>query len=143
MTIRQGYTKDDIAPMLKINTLCFKGDELPPEEEFRSMLSISDVWVAKDEEGVIGFAVVKPGVTSAYLWSIAVHPDFQDRYVGQNLMREVELHYRREKMKDLTLHVHYKNRAQRFYLSIGFTVFAVAADYYGVGERGIRMIKEL
>lgn len=145
MRIRN-YKKTDFDDILDINNKTFKGDQCPPIQTLREMISISDVWVAAigDEGGVgdgsapdrvVGFAIVKPSELQgkdqqAYIWQTATRPDLQGRGIGGNLLREVIGYYTKKNYASIRLHVHYNNPAQKLYFDYGFRVTDIAWGYY-------------
>jgi ribosomal protein S18 acetylase RimI-like enzyme len=108
------------------------------------MISISDTFLAinPDSVGKIrGFAIVK-NVSQPYLWSIAVHPNFQGAGIGGCLLRNIITQYTQTGSKEITLHVAADNPAQRLYFDHGFRVKNVEENYFDPID-GLVMVKKL
>jgi ribosomal protein S18 acetylase RimI-like enzyme len=148
MRILRRYSKEDFPAILSINDVCYQRDERPPADKLREMISISDVWQARDDDAVsnpriLGFAIVRPEADSAYLWSIAVDPEYQGRGVAGNILREVLRFYEDKKYRNVRLHVHVDNAAQKLYYDYGFRTYDLAYKYYSAGSGlGLMMKKE-
>jgi ribosomal-protein-alanine N-acetyltransferase len=136
--IISAYTHNDFPAIMKISDAAYSGVERPPEGVMRDMVSVSDVFVAREQapyhpqcgqQLIIGFAIVK-NIEEPYIWSIAVDPEFQGRFVGSNLLREIIRRYTLEKCSTITLHVRDDNPAQKLYFDQGFRVAAVAENYF-------------
>jgi ribosomal protein S18 acetylase RimI-like enzyme len=158
MRIDLGFKPDEFESLLRINDACYTGVERPSLFEFTNMLKHTDVFVARVEgdylfgdltvDGtIIGFAIVRSSEQSKpYLWSIAVHPAFQDRGVGGNLLREITKRYTLKHETEISLHVHVDNPAQKLYFDYGFRVQAICRGWYNDGNtkaNGLFMRKAL
>lgn len=85
------------------------------------------VWVAAEEESVLGFAVLTHDHGRAELYALYVLPDRQSQGIGSSLLDTVL----QETDKDIFLHVAtYNQRAQQFYNWYGFE----KTGAYGVYE---------
>jgi ribosomal protein S18 acetylase RimI-like enzyme len=148
MKIDQGYRTYQFEHLLAISDSCYDGDERPTREEFRQMLSISETWVAWEPvayNGIvkpIGFVIVKEvGETIPYLWSLAVHSNWQKCGRGSQLLAHVCTKY-----KTLELHCRADSSVQKLYFDHGFRVIEVAKNYYKMGDKfvdGLKMMREV
>ena len=152
MRISYGYRQEDIARLAELNGLCFEGLQRPPYPDFRHMLSISEVWLAKtdmahiDQGGavvpsgkILGFIIVNRE-TGAYLWSIGVDPGYQRQGIAGNLMREAHLWLKAKGEKEIRLHVHTDNPAQTLYYDYGYRVYSLAPKYYGDDDKSTALM---
>ena len=142
-----GYKREDFTRLMEISDACYTGIYRPPVETTREMLTISDTLIAREFESdcslerVIGFAIVK--VTARpYIWNIAVHPAYQGRGVGGNLLREIIKRYTLSKQKEIALHVNTENPAQKLYWDYGFRVVSVEEKYFNPHD-GLLMVRRL
>ena len=148
MIITKGYKPEDVPTLFEINDLCYSGVERPSATQFRGMLG-HDVFVCKIDhdlvsgiEGIVGFAICRQDVHPSYLWSIAVHPQFQNRGVGGNLLREVIKYYSLRYERKIGLHCKPTNPAQKLYFDYGFRVKSVEKNWY-LTEDALYMEREL
>jgi ribosomal protein S18 acetylase RimI-like enzyme len=148
--ITKGYKKSDFNSLLRINDLCYSGDERPPKETFARMLEFSEVWVARYErehkvlelpDSVEGFTVVNESASLPYLWSMAVDPDRQGDGIGKKMLALVCTEY---KNRPIELHCRVDNPVQKLYFDYGFRVIDIARAYYKIDGKiidGLKMRK--
>ena len=140
MIITTDYNHTDFERLCEISDSVYTGQERPPADVMKDMVSCCDVFLAKEpsnvignthmsEDKILGFALVRTS-GNPYIWSIAVDKAFQGRGVGGNLLREIIKKYTLAKALEITLHVHEDNPAQSLYFSYGFRVQDVIKDYY-------------
>lgn len=142
------YTAADFHQVLALNDATFVGDQRPPATTLQEMISVSDIWIAEEEDKpLLGFMIVRPMGDGAYLWQMSVHPGMQKRGIGGNMLREVIQYYTAKKYKHVRLHVHYDNPAQKLYFDYGFRVYDIARGYYSnedsTKSRALMMKREL
>ena len=144
--ITKGYKKVDFDTLLRINDLCYEGDERPPRETFAQMLEFSEVWIAYSN-GVyeqadwrpVGFIVVNETANcNLYLWSMAVLSVYRGQGIGGRMLSLVCTEY---KNRSIELHCRVGNPVQKMYFDYGFRVVDIARDYYKIGGRNIDGLK--
>lgn len=152
MNIRVGYKKFEVETLQNLNVASFKENERADPGKFLGLLQTSDVFVARDlprrmygvtpyaEMGdtIYGFAIVDPG-QSANLRILCVAPGWHGRGIGGNILREI-IHFYSRKSKNIRLHVHVDNPAQKLYYDSGFRVYDLETSYYGPGQTALSMI---
>jgi ribosomal protein S18 acetylase RimI-like enzyme len=148
--VRQGYKFGEFDSLLAINNACYDGDECPTPSEFKQMLEISDVWVARHDlpeypftkNIPVGFQIVKEvGETIPYLWSLAVTPDWQNTGIGSRMLQFACMKYPK-----LELHCRADSPVQKLYFDHGFRVIDIARNYYKLGDKfvdGLKMRREV
>lgn len=129
--------EEDLAQVLAVDRLSFS---LPwPESAFRYELfenRHSRLWVAEwtDADGVktvVGAVVVWFLVDEAHIATLAVHPDYRRRGIGQRLLVEVLRTALQMGMVTATLEVRQGNlAAQELYRKFGFRVVGRRPRYY-------------
>jgi len=138
MIVTTAYTNTDFDRLCEISDQAYTGDEVPPRDVMKDMVNVCDIFLAKtpadyplyaEANMIIGFALVRTS-GNPYIWSIAVAEDFQGRGVGGNLLREIIRKYTLQKERQITLHVHEDNPAQKLYFDYGFRVRRVVENYY-------------
>lgn len=144
MIIQEGYGPADRIALHEINALSFVGEELPSPATLNDMLEQSLVFVAKEGEKILGFALVfKRNSCESYLWVIAVHPEYRGKGVGSFLIRRAAACARFvDKCERMTLNCRPDNPAQKLYLNHGFRVVRVDEDFYGIKQPALFMQKE-
>lgn len=150
-------TSDDTKRLCELNDACFEGLERPPHEDFKSMMSVSEVWVARVEhdgkmfdpvrdaailDEVVGYIIVKR-TYGAYLWSIGVDPLYRGRGVAGYLMSHAEQFCKSKGDDSIRLHCQVTNPSQKLYFDHGYRVYDLAHGYYGDGSIALMMKKGL
>jgi ribosomal-protein-alanine N-acetyltransferase len=107
-----------------------------PESTFRGELQnagISHPLVAvKPESGeILGYLIYWKIADEAQVNNLAVHPDFRNRRIGVEMLREVLATLSREDVRLVTLEVRRSNApARRLYEKLGFKVMGIRKAYY-------------
>lgn len=149
-------TSDDTKRLCELNDICFEGLERPPHDDFKSMMSVSEVWVARAENDgvfdpirdaeilgeIIGYIIVKR-VYGAYLWSIGVDPAHRRKGVAGYLMSYAEGFCKSKGDDSIRLHCQTTNPSQKLYFDHGYRVYDLAPGYYGDGTLALMMKKGL
>jgi ribosomal protein S18 acetylase RimI-like enzyme len=92
-------------------------------EEMTQALDSDEVWIARDDSGVLAFCHLKPEAGLIWLENIAVHPVFQGRGVGTALLQQALLPPLRHG-RPAALNVSSKNsRAISLYERLGFKTY--------------------
>ncbi|GAA0351987.1 ribosomal protein S18-alanine N-acetyltransferase [Bacillus horti] len=87
--------------------------------------------VAVDEERIVGYCGVWLIVDEAHITNVAVHPDYQGKKIGKQLMQEIIEISKHLSAVRMTLEVRVSNHAaQRLYQSFGFEIQGVRKQYY-------------
>ncbi|MDA4131063.1 MAG: GNAT family N-acetyltransferase [Thaumarchaeota archaeon] len=145
IAIRNG-TKDDLAPILEIENKSF--DDPFTLDLFVTLLGSfpEGFRVSTVRERIVGYCVTYPmkQKRAMVIVSIAVHPDFRDRGMGSNLLKDsisIANKFRDAKMIDkLILQVAEDNKAARsLYTKFGFQNHSLMRNYYGRRKNGIEM----
>jgi GNAT superfamily N-acetyltransferase len=88
-----------------------------------------------------------PCTQSSYdLYWIAVHPDFQQKGIGQRLMQAAEAHIRRSGGTQVYVETSQRplyESTRNFYQKCGYATAAVMPDFYGPGDGKIVLCKKL
>ena len=86
-------TLDDLSALLTIETRCFSSDRLS-RRSFRHLLTRGHAvtLVVEENEQICGYVLLlfSRGTSMARLYSIAVHPDFAHRRIGDQLLQAAE-----------------------------------------------------
>ena len=73
-----------------------------------------------------------------HLNNIAVHIDFQRRYIGRTLIKHVSVRLQKQDIRRIYLEVSGKNiPGQQLYESLGFQQNGMRMDYYEKGEHAL------
>ncbi|MFA4016516.1 MAG: hypothetical protein RUDDFDWM_001626 [Candidatus Fervidibacterota bacterium] len=87
--------------------------------------------VARLHGRVVGYAGMWLIGDEAHITTIAVHPDFRRRGIGNTLMRSLLLEAMRRGARWATLEVRASNKpAQQLYMKWGFKVVGIRRNYY-------------
>ncbi len=88
-------------------------------------------WVYEASASVIGYGILSVGAGEAHILNISVHPDYQGRGLGRELMAHLLDLARGHGADTAFLEVRPSNRvAVRLYESIGFNQAGLRRDYY-------------
>lgn len=142
MNITHGYRPSEFDALYGINTACFPPEQCGTSFAFRATLVASEVYVARVDDNIVGFALIRSDADSSYLRSIAVSPEYQGRGIAKFLLRYIIAHLKAAG-QPIILNVHVNNPAQKLYFDEGFRVIGVLRNYYP-GEKpstGITMQK--
>jgi ribosomal-protein-alanine N-acetyltransferase len=125
-------TLEDIPAVHNIDILSFS---LPwPERSFRFELTenpVSRGWVAEVEERIAAMLVLWFIVDEAHIATIAVHPDFRRRGIGEQILLYSLKKVQDEGARRAFLEVRAGNvAAQAMYKKYGFEVTGVRPRYY-------------
>ncbi len=134
----------DLNSVRELEHLSFDQDAWPLIEII-GVLSLPSIerWKAVDGDKMVGFVAVDIRRQDNLSWiaTIAVHPDYRGRGIGDRLMQVAEEH---SSMARMRLSVRTSNHtAQRLYQRRGYTQVDVWPRYYNGGEDAIVMEKIL
>jgi ribosomal protein S18 acetylase RimI-like enzyme len=137
--ITKGFKKSDFDALLRINDLCYSGDERPDKETFARMLNFSEVWIARTVfDKPVGFIIVNETMDVPYLWSMAVLPEARSQGTGQRMLSLICTEY---KDRAVELHCRVDNPVQKMYFDNGFRVVDIARGYYKIDGKQIDGLK--
>jgi ribosomal protein S18 acetylase RimI-like enzyme len=104
-------------------------------EFFSSSYEHNAAHVVLDDDGVVGFAVVRG---DGYVLFLAVHPDRRGEGVGRTLVEKAA-----DNHDELTCHTRVSNQnAVEFYRHLGFEVERRVGSYYQDGETAIYLSRD-
>jgi len=97
--------------------------------------------VAQVNGFIVGFVVgFLNSETAGRIFSLAVHPSYQNRHIGSALLKEMIDVFRSMKVSEIILEVRLGNvKARRFYERHGFCKTGVVEKYYNDGESACMM----
>lgn len=100
--------------------------------------------VLRDDDSVIGFAMMYFGDEHAHLNLLAVQPTFQRTGLGTRMIRWLEESARVAGVRAVHLEVRARNQhARRFYRRLGFLEMALLPKYYRGIEAAVWMARDL
>ena len=136
---------EDIDQVDEINRLSFSNPW--SRESFERELSsnrIAHYFVATYENKVVGFVGLWIIFQEAQITTIAVHPDYRGRKIGEKLLDFVIDYCEKQSVKNIILEVRVSNTiAQNLYYKKGFKKIGVRKWYYKDGEDALVMVKKL
>ena len=134
----------DLEAVLNIDRLCYTSPWFSGVYETELSNRAASYFVARQKENVAGYAGLWVIREQANLTTLAVHPSYQKRKIGERLLITVleEAHYRGA--NHMTLEVRENNRAaQNLYRKYGFQETATRRKYYlDNGENAVVMWAE-
>ncbi len=144
MLIREAHV-EDISQLLDIEHYCY--DDPWPREAFEEEIGngIAGIGMVAEDDGIIvGFITGLTMAQELQVHNIAVHPDYQGRGIGRQLMEAVDDLGRAGDYKRISLEVRRDNDiACKLYLSLGFKAVGTRKDFYGPGQDASLYTKEL
>lgn len=140
-------TLADLPGILETERLCF-GDDSFSERQFRYLVSRSNgSFFVREEEGrIAAYACLlfHTGTRNVRIYSIAVHPEFRNRKIGQAMMDAAMSFALGCGARKITLEVNVSNEsAIRLYKKNGFTTCGLLPEYYHDGSSAFRMQRDL
>lgn len=135
----------DIDEVYEINRLSFS---FPwSRESFERELSsnkIAHYFVAVKDNKIVGYIGFWQIFQEAQITTIAVHPDFRRKGIGEVLLDYVIDLCEKNSIKEIVLEVRVSNTiAQNLYFKKGFKKVGIRKWYYRDGEDALVMIKKL
>ncbi|MCH7528864.1 MAG: ribosomal protein S18-alanine N-acetyltransferase [Candidatus Marinimicrobia bacterium] len=144
MLIRQAHV-EDISQLLDIEHYCY--DDPWPREAFEEEIGngVAGIGMVAEDDGIIvGFITGLTMAQELQVHNIAVHPDYQGRGIGRQLMEAVDDLGRAGDYQRISLEVRQDNDiACKLYLSLGFKAVGTRKDFYGPGQDASLYTKEL
>lgn len=144
MLIREAHV-EDISQLLDIEHYCY--DDPWPREAFEEEIGngVAGIGMVAEDDGIIvGFITGLTMAQELQVHNIAVHPDYQGRGIGRQLMEAVDDLGRAGDYKRISLEVRRDNDiACKLYLSLGFKAVGTRKDFYGPGQDASLYTKEL
>lgn len=97
--------------------------------------------ITTDGDQLTGFAIALFAQHQAHIALLAVHPDYQRKGIGQQLVRWQELSATTAGINRLSLEVRRGNHAAiRFYEQLGYVTDGVISGYYENKEDALKMV---
>ena len=133
----------DIPAILEIEWECFQEDSFS-KEQFAYLISRSKgtFYVMMEEDRVIAYVslLFHGGTRYLRIYSIAVHPDFRGKKVGQLLIEQIAVIAQKQGLKRITLEVNVSNSpAIHLYEKNGFKCPSIKENYYHNGTSAYYM----
>lgn len=124
----------DIGSIMKIESVSF-GSHHWTKESFRSEIRNSTgnyyVLIDQEENKLLGYAGFWLIMDESHITTIAVHPDYRRKYLGEVLLQHLIEKSVSRKAKWLTLEVRASNiGAQNLYYKYGFSSLGLRRKYY-------------
>lgn len=135
MLIIRKFQPDDFSTVIGIEKLVF--DEHDPFYYMKFYETCSEGFVVAEIDGIVAGFVVGYRVSeeAGRIFSLAVHPKYQNLGIGSALLEEIIRLLRRCLVSEIGLEVRQSNSgAKRFYERHGFYVSGIAERYYYDGE---------
>ncbi|MFQ6084845.1 MAG: ribosomal protein S18-alanine N-acetyltransferase [Candidatus Bathyarchaeia archaeon] len=142
--IRRGRIRD-LGAVCEIERLSFSHPYTPTLLRDLLLSSPDSFFVAVSNSDVIGYIagrlVKRHG---GHIVTLAVHPMFRGRGVGEKLTERLIQHFRARKAGKAQLEVRISNvMAQELYLKLGFIRHRIIPSYYPDGEDAVVMVANL
>ena len=133
----------DIPAILEIEWECFREDSFS-KEQFAYLISRSKgtFYVMMEADRVIAYVslLFHGGTRYLRIYSIAVHPDFRGKKVGQLLIDQIAVIAQKQGLKRITLEVNVSNSpAIHLYEKNGFKCTSIKENYYHNGTSAYYM----
>lgn len=137
----------DLKAILVIEKICFGADQFSKRQLAYLMTEAQGAFfVIRQNEYVVAYisVITRSNSKIARIYSIAVHPEFQKRQLGQMLLDKSILFARENQLEQISLEVKVTNdSAVSFYRKNGFQIGGIIPAYYNDGTDAYRMYLEL
>lgn len=136
---------EDINQIIIIENLSF-----PTPWSYKSFLqelctTIGVYYTALNNDDVVGYAGMWMVPGEAHITTVAVHPDYRDKHIGELLMRTLITHSISQGAQTMLLEVRPSNiSARKLYKKLGFRQIGIRTNYYvEINEDALIMLKKL
>ena len=140
MNLIRKFKPADFPWVIEIERLVF--NEHDPFFYMQFYETCSDGFIVAEVNGlVVGFVVgFLSSETTGRIFSLAVHPSYQNRKLGSALLKDIIQVFRRIGVSEIILEVRKGNvKARKFYERHGFHQTGVVEKYYNNGESACMM----
>jgi len=139
-------TLEDLAAVVVVENICFTTPW--SEDSFRNELTtnmLAVYYVAEVDDHVVGYAGMWHVMDELHITNVAVHPDYQGRSIGNQLLEALIGFSASGPYKGMTLEVRVSNEvAINLYKKYGFEKLGIRRGYYQDNkEDAMVMWKEL
>ena len=141
MAIRD-YKESDFHSVIEVSRQAFEHPD--PIEYTQRSIENGRVWIAIEEDEVVGFLISKLKNSTPYVNSVAVLPAFRGKGIAKKLFEKFEEFYgfqQKSEVKIFWLQVRTNNPAQKLYFDLGYRVTGFDEHYYGQNEHALCMHK--
>ena len=141
MAIRD-YKESDFHSVIEVSRQAFEHPD--PIEYTQRSIENGRVWVAIEDDEVVGFLISKLKNSTPYVNSVAVLPAFRGKGIAKKLFEKFEEFYgfqQKSEVKIFWLQVRTNNPAQKLYFDLGYRVTGFDEHYYGQNEHALCMHK--
>ena len=141
MAIRD-YKESDFHSVIEASRQAFEHPD--PIEYTQRSIENGRVWIAIEEDEVVGFLISKLKNSTPYVNSVAVLPAFRGKGIAKKLFEKFEEFYgfqQKSEVKIFWLQVRTNNPAQKLYFDLGYRVTGFDEHYYGQNEHALCMHK--
>jgi ribosomal protein S18 acetylase RimI-like enzyme len=141
MAIRD-YKESDFHSVIEVSRQAFEHPD--PIEYTQRSIENGRVWVAIEDDEVVGFLISKFKHSTPYVNSVAVLPAFRGKGIAKKLFEKFEEFYgfqQKSEVKIFWLQVRTNNPAQKLYFDLGYRVTGFDEHYYGQNEHALCMHK--
>ena len=141
MAIRD-YKESDFHSVIEASRQAFEHPD--PIEYTQRSIENGRVWVAIEDDEVVGFLISKLKNSTPYVNSVAVLPAFRGKGIAKKLFEKFEEFYgfqQKSEVKIFWLQVRANNPAQKLYFDWGYRVTGFDEHYYGRNEHALCMYK--
>ncbi len=144
------YIPEDFAQLYAIEEICFQPPFRFGRRYMRNLAGSAGTatWIAEGTGGMAGFAIAEwnreSGVSTAYLQTLEVLPEFRRQGVARELLARIEGSATAAGVELIWLHVDAENAgAIRLYEARGFRCEGREENYYPKGRDGLIYVKAL
>jgi ribosomal-protein-alanine N-acetyltransferase len=138
------YRKFNFHSVIEVSRQAFEHPD--PIEYTQRSIENGRVWVAIEDDEVVGFLIGKVKHNTPYVNSVAVLPAFRGKGIAKKLFEKFEEFYglqQKSEVKIFWLQVRTDNPAQKLYFDLGYRVTGFDEHYYGQNEHALCMHKSV
>ncbi len=144
-TIIRHVKTNDFNQLAELSEICFPGDEVPLI--IQSLFEIEHFYVLEKQKPkeIIGFVIFGVfSIKTAHLMILAVHPDYQRKGFGSQLLEKTIATIKLTPIKSIRLEVKTTNLpAIKFYEKYGFKKITTIKNYYDDNSDAFLMLKQI
>jgi len=142
----RGFLASDLKELMEIEKTSFPNQKVWPKKYFKKLYQKypEGFFVVESEKKIVGYTIGQKIGRGAKIISLAVAPKWRERGIGRMLIKSLLNHFKKEGVKEISLHTRTKNKIGILFLKkSGFEISKKIKKYYRNGDDAYLMRKKI